>query len=272
MVEGQNQHRYFIRAGLSTKPMKAHEVEAAFQALASTPDRIEATAGGMPLVPRIVATRTRDTDSSEEPGDNPWVSVVLAPLDPGAELPMRNPSSYDFPANDLHARYLRGVDYLSRGRYELDSWGYVDLEEDEGFYHRVLRLFRNGWCEWGLRYSRLDDELGLRIPGLVLVENVHDALVYFAQTYADRPYYGRLRVWVRIDNADESVLLSDRPGAEAGSPDVAISFESDTSTEQLLSEPLRVVHAAADRLWQGYGLPRCPIFSPEGELLRSSRG
>jgi hypothetical protein len=28
-----------------------------------------------------------------------------------------------------------------------------------------------------------------------------------------------------------------------------------------------LVHAAMDRIWQGYGIARCLLFSPEGELL-----
>lgn len=274
MVEGQNQHRYFIRAGLATRPMEAHEVEAAFLALASAALRVDVEASELPLIPRIAAARMKHLESTAvEPGARPWVSVVTAPLDPGAELAMRTPSASDFPVVALHARYLRDASYLSEGSYSWDASGYLSRLEDDGKLQRVLRLYRNGWCEWGFRYLwRPDDPDGTRIPGLVLLANTHDALVYFAQTYADRGYFGRLRVWVRIDNADNSTLILEPGLREPRSPtDDAISFEIDTNVEQVLAHPLTLIHAATDRIWQGYGLPRCPYISPEGQLLKSPR-
>jgi hypothetical protein len=274
MVEGQGQHRYFMRHGLATRPMAAHEVEAAFRALASTAAQVETEATDLPLVPRISRTRSRNTESGAlEPGERPWISVVAAPHDPGATLAMRAPSSVDFPVSGLPG-YLRDGGYLSNGAFQIHDSGYVDQFEDD-FLHRTLRLYRNGWCEWGYRYSlRPGDEDGNRIPGLVLLANVHDALLYIGYTYRERGYYGRLRLWVRIDNADKSSLIGHRGPVSAESPSAeSLSFESDTNVEALSTdaERLAIVHAAMDRIWQGYGLPRCSYFSPEGQLIADTR-
>ena len=281
MVEAHGQHKYFLRSGLATRPMAAHEVEAAFRGLGSTSLRIRAELGELPLIPRLSGRQRISLLDDAEPGSLPWESVVMAPLDPGADLEMRTPDPHDFPIMALKERYLSHPSYLSSGCFDIDASGYVD-EDQKAFEPRLagrnsglirlLRLYRNGWCEWGFRYGMVSDAVEPNlIPALRLITNVHDAMLYLAQTYADRGYFGRLRLWVRIDNADLSHLrIHQRFINQPRTPrDEAISFQIDTNVERLLAEPLAVTHAAMDRIWQGYGLSRCEYFADDGQLIES---
>ncbi len=108
------------------------------------------------------------------------------------------------------------------------------------------------------------------MAALPFTTNCHDALVYFATVYKAVGYFGRVRVWIRVDNADESELVAESVnfGRDLISPSVeALSYTEVTNVERLLEEPTPIVHAAMDLIWQGYGQARCPYFSPEGELL-----
>jgi Putative DNA-binding domain len=72
MVEGYGQNRYFLRSGLSTRPMQAHEVERAFSDLGRSDERLLAMLEGLPLIARIDnQPRTRDQELDLEPGVTP---------------------------------------------------------------------------------------------------------------------------------------------------------------------------------------------------------
>ena len=271
MVEGHGQHRYFLRAGLATRPMEAHEVESAFRDLALGASRVEREAAQLPLVPRIAETRARHLESGAiEPGERPWVSVVTAPLDPGAKLEMRTPSRQDFPVVDLHARYRRDHYYLSDGSYTWDATGYVSRADEEGVLLRVLRLYRNGWCEWGYRYLRPPDDPDGNPWDRATRKHSRRHHLYRPNVRGSRLFWSPPRMGAYRQSRQELPLAGARLSGTRSS-DNDVSFEADTNVEHLLSRPLAVVHAAMDRLWQGYGLPRCTDFAPDGQLLRSSR-
>jgi hypothetical protein len=104
------------------------------------------------------------------------------------------------------------------------------------------------------------------------IVEAHDALAYFASVYRRAGYFGRLRVWVRIENADNAMLVPERDMALSASrrlftPEESLSYTEDTSVERLLDNPMRLVHAAMDFVWQAYGFERCLHFSDAGELL-----
>lgn len=264
MVQGYDQHRYFIRSGLSTRPMAAHEVEQAFRELRGADERIEKALEQLPLIPRIV--RNRAEDFGMEPHSSPWVSVVCAPLDaPDTLIQMRRPTPSDFldpPALD----FIGKREYVIGGMFTIDADGYVRDDRQGQTLFRRVRIFRSGWLEWGMRYNAA--EKWRPIPSRTFTENIHDALTYFAWIYSEIGYFGRVRTWVRVDNADHAEFkVSDRYDDPPRRPATdAISFQEDTNVERLLAGPMPLVHAAMDMVWQGYGMPRALLFTPDGKF------
>jgi hypothetical protein len=264
MVEGYGQNRYFVRTGLSTSPMQAHEVERAFRELAGADARVGEDIARLPLVARIAPGRNRvdDRDRGVEPKVEPWFGVVSAALDAGERLlPMRQAGPQDFPADQVEGlvgdwRYIRG------GGFAVDALGYVDEEVGENnlLLYRA-RLFRTGVFEWGIRYGGEHQQL----PSVVLVENAHDALRYFANIYSSVGYFGCVRIWIRIENADQSDLAVRNDiywgGRGQRRPQVeSVSYDDTTNVETLLADPMPLVHASMDLVWQAFGYPRCLMF------------
>jgi len=279
MVEGYNQNRYFIRTGLATRPMQAHEVERSFRDLGNAEERLDELLRSLPLVARLVPARSRAADLAAsaqrnervEPMAEPWIAVVIAALDAsGPILPMRPASSSDF--NVLEAQQLmigRWDDLAARPAFDIDAHGYHC--DTEGSVGRIkhLRLCREGVFEWGTRWMSRGG--AHYIPARAMIKPVRDALAYFASVYQDSGYYGRLRVWIRVENADQSEIALQNDMSLRALPLVptvdALTFVEDSNVERLLDDPMPVVHAAMDRIWQGYGMPACSFFSPAGELL-----
>lgn len=135
MVEGYGQNRYFIRTGLSTRPMQAYEVAASFSALERVENRVDALLGELPLIARLTPSRSRTTDSKQgaEPGDLPWVAVVIAALDAGdGVIPMRSATRFDFPVSEA-GPYIGNPGYIHRsGSFQIDAYGYVAQHRREG--------------------------------------------------------------------------------------------------------------------------------------------
>lgn len=111
----------------------------------------------------------------------------------------------------------------------------------------------------------------LPIAMVTFIKNAHDALLYFASVYREVGYYGRVRVWIRVENADLSEFNAERDMYLSRTPTrpttESLSYVADSNVEDLLDGPMTLVHAAMDLIWQGYGLDRCLHFSPEGVLL-----
>jgi hypothetical protein len=280
MVEGYGQNRYFMRGGLATRPMQAHEIERVFSGLTAVESRVDELLRDLPVTTRLAGVRSRsgDLDASArkneriEPMQEPWVSVTTAAIDAvGAILPMRTPGSNDFSVLEVAQSMTGSWEAVGGVAFEIDSHGYIqETPGGPGLTHR-LRLFRKGVFEWGARW------IGRGGPGSIyageFIRNAHDALVYFASVYQAVGYFGRVRIWVRVDNADLSELvpqgaMSSRSAPVAPSVE-ALSFTTDTNVERLAEDPLPIVHEAMDLIWQGYGQARCLHFSPKGELLVS---
>jgi hypothetical protein len=48
--------------------------------------------------------------------------------------------------------------------------------------------------------------------------------------------------------------------------DEFLEYRGETNVEQLLLDPMPVVHAAMDRLWQGYGFSQCLLLTPDSRI------
>lgn len=276
MVDAYDQNRYFIRAGLATRRMEAHEVERAFRDANRGLAEVDVLVSDLPLVPRIGRSRTRELDSAigGEPAGIPWTSVVVAAVDaPRPLLPMRNPSQLDFPINPVDG--LLGDPHYVRGPlFAIDSLGYLDEQTHRAtdLLHRRTRLYRDGVFEWGFRYFSRGG--GARLFSRSVINNVHDALRYFARVFTEAPYFGRLRVWIRLDNADAAEFAVEDELVFAVALDAPrtpsiedVEYVEDTNVEQLLNDPMTTVHAAMDLLWQAFGFNRCLLFTDEGRFL-----
>jgi hypothetical protein len=277
MVEGYKENRYYLRSGLSTKPMESHEVERAFRELSATENKVVELVSSAALIPRIARGRFRAGDmiTNAEPKMQTWTSLVTAPLDaPGQLLPMRTPDPLDFDTTPARPKMIGDFRAVHPGSFGVDAGGYVHESVDEhGYTHDRLRLYRSGVFEWGARYSGDNYQ---NLPTALLVEETHDVLAYFATVYERVNYYGRVRVWVRVDNADHAELMIDPQftsmvrGQQTPTVEV-LEYVTDTNVEALSTDAMPIVHAAMDRIWQGFGLPRALLFSPEGEYLKRRR-
>jgi hypothetical protein len=265
MVEGYGQNRYFLRAGLATRPMIAHEVERTFRELGRSEAEALEEMSALPLVARIADHRSRnqDRESDSEPGIEPWVAIVCAPLDhSGQLLPMRPAEYLDFPASGIDG-LLGDWTRIRPGGFLIDALGYVDQQPEDGELRIRTRLFRQGIFEWGRRYSSRS------VPSSAFVEDAHDALTYFGRVYAEVGYYGRLRIWLRLENADRTTLgvpsamwAIDVRGPQE--PELeALSFETTANVETLLAGSLPIVHEAMDYIWQAFGYTRCLLFEDD---------
>jgi hypothetical protein len=251
--------------------MEQHELERAFAEIARHGAAVELEMMELPLVTRLGPGRSRGIEmhTGREPGQAPWASVVLAALD-GGELPMRDVSIFDYPTSGVEG-FVGDPGYILSGGYGIEACGYVNqsLAEDGQLLSRTA-LYRRGICEWGFRYRWPSETNAERIPSSTFVENVNDALRYFGSVFTRGGYYGRVQVWVRIDNADlsslrvhESLIRQPRaPGVED------LEWTTVTNVELLTADPMPIVHEAMDFVWQGYGYERCALFSADGEYLK----
>lgn len=276
MVDAYGENRYYIRTGESTRLMEAHEVEAAFREAGATGDWVESLVRSLPLVPRINEDRNRALESihglssddppAREPGWRPWTSVVSAPLDSRGELlRIRRANRDAFPFDFKNPLVLGDGRYIRQDLFEPDAMGYrASFMNDDWLLH-LVRLYRQGVFEWGYRWQARgeDDELE-PLPGQVFVQCLNNALLYFAEIYRQIGYFGRLRVWIRVDNADNARLVSKSARQETDEWD--IEYVENTSVEELLVFPAQFAHAASDRIWQGFGLASCPYFDVDGNF------
>jgi hypothetical protein len=278
MVVAYNTHRHYVRVGLKTRPMEQHELEQAYRLASEPSGRAHRRFERLPLVPWLENIEVRRREERALPG--PWLSVVTLPLDaPDPLLEMRSAKSDDFPDSGDHERW--GSESIRRRSYKWDDLGYADEHDDvdpvarrddpastERMLHHRVRLYRNGVFEWGG-----DCADGHSVVTLWVAERVHDVLGYFATAYQEAGYYGRVRVWVALDNARDSTLLL---------PQNFVSFErktlrgprvewrGDENVESLLHDLGRITHAAMDRLWVAYGFERCLDFDANGKFIRAA--
>jgi hypothetical protein len=169
--------------------------------------------------------------------------------------------STDFPVVEPH-RF--GGANVEVNNFVTDGQGYIaDSDVEEGVLRSRVRLFRSGVCEWGYRSPRED---GFVIPTRTFTEQVHDALAYFASVYPRVGYHGRVRVWVGIEDAADSVfsVKTEWQRANATTTMERVGYLEDTNVDALVTDAMPVVHAAMDEIWQAYGYPACWLFQ-DGE-------
>ena len=125
-----------------------------------------------------------------------------------------------------------------------------------------MRLYREGVCEFAYRSQRGDYRA---VPSRTFLEYSHDALAYFASVYQRVGYYGRVRVWIGVEDAETSVLIVNNIERPEGTTNLqTVVTWTDTNVESLLTDPLPAVHQAMDEIWQAYGYPACWLFQ-DGE-------
>jgi hypothetical protein len=274
MVEGYDDHRYFIRRGRRVTPMTEREVTDAFASVASGELALDALLMNTPLLPRIAANRARVLDVGFDPESlSPWLSVVAAPLNS-----QRQPFIVIQTAVQNAFRHLPDTPRLGRGDvlgvqgYEIDQYGYLQEFPDEDRhppYKWRMRLYRNGVLEWGARLAPMRDAMA--IPSQTVVELVHDVLAYFGTVYQRIGYFGPVATYLGLDNAENTRLavgdgviqplsvrvLEGEVDLHARSPDV--------TPDELAQGPTDIVQRGMDYLWQTYGWPRCQLFDEDGK-------
>lgn len=278
MVQGYDQNRYFLRSGTRTRPMNAHEVAQAHAAAHGKAEAVDRRLKGLPLIADI-GPGLRMLDVGEMDAV-PVLSLVVAALDGAEELISRRLIRRDSFEEDL-AGYRSGRE-IRKLPWTITKFGLMEEESIEppaerDFFaisrvnpddhrlkvHRVA-VYRTGVVEWAHRYPR-----GEVLPASSMADDLHNALLFASRVFQDVGHFGRLKIWVRIEYADNAVLELPRGwDISPRSPGVAeLDFTSQASTEQLLTDPTPVAQAALDAIWQGFGLDRCALFDADGNWL-----
>lgn len=261
MVDGYNEMRCYVRIGLKTRPMEQHELTAAYAEAAKSESRAAAKLARLPLLvhPDGIAPKCREP--ARERG--PWLGVLTLPVDaPDPLLPMQNADSHAFPDDGSYDRWGRSQQIRPVLGWDADGY-HADLEQDGQITLR-LRLFRNGVFEWGMSLASWAES----IPSLSIAQYLHDVLGYFATSYRRVGYFGRLRVWVSLEEGEGSqlglgsnYLAFDRKPLSTDH----LEWRGDYSVDGLLHDLTGATRAAMDRVFVAYGLARCFYFSDEGE-------
>jgi hypothetical protein len=270
MVEGFGQNRYFIRSGVSTTPMAAHEVERAFADVAAGESRLASAIGRLPIVPRLsdVGHPGRpdligEAGTEQQAG---WISLVCAPLDPTSgrlfvvdQRQMEDWSHRVIQLDLTHRSFRRDADGL-----------HVDDLDEDGFLQWRFRLYPTGVIEWGERaVSTLAPERRLVPSGRILLAT-RLLLAFFAECYRDTGYYGRVRVLFALGNALGTTLALPPswlpPYTETALQRADVDWATDTNVEALMADVLPVTRTLMDDLWMAFGYSRCQLFDDDGNL------
>ncbi len=119
--------------------------------------------------------------------------------------------------------------------------------------------------EWARRYRGDEPQL----PGKSLADDTHDVLLYAAGVFAELGYFGRLAIYVRIENAEQAIPEVpadwDLPLRPAGVE--WIGLRQDVAVDELQLDPTPTVRKAMHVLWQGFGVTRCPYFDQGGNWV-----
>lgn len=282
MVQGYEQHRFFLRSGTRTRPMRASEVAAAFARAEKRSERLEARMAGLPLLAPIFRTREADElvarrQGGEAPFRAPIASVVVGAVDCGDEL--LEPGQLvpeAFPEGAEGYRGAHGIRFV--GRFENTAWGLVEetfAPRSQSNVQGRLAIYRAGVVEWARCF--MNDAHGSDLPGysgryklpsVTLASEVHDALIYAGHVLQGAKYFGRVGVWVRLDHADHAVLMVARDlDVDVRTPSVAwVGHRCEVGADEL-ANPTPIVWAAMDRVWQAFGLRRCGLFATDGRWL-----
>lgn len=274
MVQGYGEFRYYRRSGTRTIPMGNLEVSAA---RAREEDRasevMELVEPPLPLLARISSRRQRDFEAMElrstysfrfdwQPEWRPLPVVVAVAMD--ALRPLIHHSVFSqldpFPEPRDGLKGSRRI--LPMPAWKLNAFGMIkeeliDEEPPQRIRHRAA-VFRNGVIEWGRRYRDADFE----IPGQTYAEDVHDALKFMASVFSSVGYFGRLAIFVRIENAERAILELPQSSMERSrEPGVEwLGHFAEVPVDDLLVDPTPVVKDAMDFISQGFGVLRSPYF------------
>ena len=259
MVDAYGENRYYVRAGLKTRPMEQHEVEQAFRLASYNEEQAHRRLLHLPLAPRL---QNVEVTNPEKRLYGPWVSVVTLPLDASDPLlEMRSADSSAYPDDGDHERWSRHS--ALRGGYSWDAHGYVSEHfYDESLSNR-LRLYRNGVFEWGWGCQTKDHY----VPPITIAQYVHDVIGYFATSYREAGYHGRIRLWVAMDKAEGTELALPQDYFRPNPTTLTVShfeWRTDENGERLLHDLDAVTHTAMDHLWVAYGFPNCWLFDKDG--------
>lgn len=255
MVDTYNENRCYVRTGLSTQPMKQHELEAAYEGVAERRRGIERRLRHLPLVPRLQDVQLGSVPTRRA---GPWASVVTLALDAADPLFELRPADHLAFPDDGYERWGQGI---LGGGLNWDAHGYVHEYPEHAQMTDRLRLYRNGVFEWGRAYGA-DGET---VPSVALAEKVHDAIGYFATCYQRAGYFGRVRLWVALDDVAGTELAVSPSLIEGGPLGVAhVEWTADENVERLAHDLNSVAHAAMDHVWVAYGFSRCHSFDEQG--------
>ena len=261
MVDGYGEMRCYVRVGLKTRPMEQHELSAAYAEATRSESRAAERLARLPLIVRPEGVELGAPETSREPGL--WLGVLTLPVDaPDPLLPMSEADSRAFPDDGDYDRW--GHTQPLGPSLSWDAAGYhADREQAEQINQR-LRLFRNGVFEWGMALASWADS----VPSLSVAQYLHDVLGYFATSYRRAGYFGRLRVWIALEDGEGSqlglgsnYLAFDRKPLSTDH----LEWRGDYSVDGLLHDLTGATRAAMDRVFVAYGLARCFYFSEEGE-------
>ncbi|HEU4907117.1 MAG TPA: ATP-binding protein [Solirubrobacterales bacterium] len=268
MVDGYGEMRCYVRVGLKTRPMEQHELAAAYAEAARSESRAAERLARLPLIVRPEGVALESAETNREPG--PWLGILALPVDaPDPLLPMLNADSRAFPDDGDYERWGRSQEIDLSLRWDADGY-HADREQD-GQLTRRLRLFRVGVFEWGMSLANWAES----IPSLSVAQYLHDVLGYFATSYRRAGYFGRLRVWVALEDGEGSqlglgsdYLAFDRKPLSTDH----LEWRCDYSMDGLLHNLTGATRAAMDRVFVAYGLERCFYFTDTGEPSEELRG
>jgi hypothetical protein len=130
---------------------------------------------------------------------------------------------------------------------------YADYQPGEHEAELVSRAIRSRLTYYG-------------IPSRSFADDVHNALCYAASVFERIGYAGRLATWVRIENAEKAELLLARDwDVDVRHPRVEwVGAYREIGADELRADPTPTARDAMDRIWQGFGLPRCFLFDESG--------
>jgi|GEM_PF-3483959 len=283
MIQGYEQHRYFVRSGTRTRPMNATEVAAAHEAASNRAEGIRSRLARIPLRSNIAEIKSMRLPTSPELPWLPYVSLVVAAITGTDELIPRNQIGVANFAEDFDG-YRENRPVRSGQQWTINAFGVIDQVSDppppkeQGVWdsvgapvdpdderlmkHRVA-IYRIGVFEWAHRYAQDG------IPSRSFADDVHNAFLYAGRVFDQVGFANQLKIWLRIEHAeDANLLLAHSMELQSRAPGTDIvEYSTEAEAERLLRDPTSITHSALDAIWQGFGIERCSLFDGDGAWI-----
>jgi len=279
MVQGYEQHRYFIRSGTRTRPMNATEVAAAHAAADRRIQDIRSRLVGIPLRSNIAEVKRFNLITSPELPWLPYASLVVAAITGANELIPRGQIG-ETSFEEGFDGYIENRPVRTGQPWSINAFGLLDERsdppppKDQGIYvsagaavgpdderlmrHRVA-IYRVGVFEWAHRYAQDG------IPSRSFAYDIHNALLYAGRIFDAVGFANHVKIWTRIENADDAhLLLASNSELQTRAPGTDILEHSTEAEVGQLLDPAFITRDAMDALWQGFGIERCTLFDSEG--------